>query len=257
VQSEKMAALGTLTAGVAHEINNPTNFVHVSTQNLTVDLERFQQFLFDLVGEEADEDILASFKQQFAPLFEHLNTIKNGTERITTIVKDLRAFTQLDSAERKTVKVTDLITSTVNLVRTQYQKTTEFELDFNAEPQLTCFPAQLNQVLMNLIVNACHAINERQQQTPGAGLVVISCQQHGEQIEIKIKDNGCGMSDETKTKLFEPFYTTKEVGEGTGLGLSIAFGIVEKHGGELTVESQLGQGAVFTLRLPIDGQAKC
>jgi signal transduction histidine kinase len=251
VQSEKMAALGTLTAGVAHEINNPTNFVHVSSQNLMVDLERFQQFLFDLVADEADDAILASFKQQFAPLYEHLATINNGTERIKTIVKDLRAFTQLDSADCKSVIVTDLIHSTVNLVRTQYQDITEFTLDFKSEPQLSCYPAQLNQVLMNLIVNACHAIAQRQQQSPDRGLIAISCEQLAQVIEIKITDNGCGMSDETKTKLFEPFYTTKDVGEGTGLGLSISFGIIEKHGGELMVESQLGQGAEFTLRLPV------
>ncbi|MFT4928443.1 MAG: signal transduction histidine kinase/ligand-binding sensor domain-containing protein [Phenylobacterium sp.] len=248
IQSEKMAALGTLTAGVAHEINNPTSFVHVSSQNLEVDLGRFQQFLFDLAG-DASEAMLDSFRAQFAPLYGHLSTIKNGTERIKIIVEDLHAFTQLDSAEQKTVVVTDLLQSTINLVQTQHLELTDFVTDFQATPALNCYPAQLNQVFMNLIVNACDAIREAAKTVKGE--IVIGCRVNGDAIEVSIKDNGCGMSEETKTKLFEPFYTTKEVGEGTGLGLSISFGIVQKHGAQLSVESQLGVGTTFLLRLPL------
>ncbi|NQZ05793.1 MAG: response regulator [Algicola sp.] len=250
IQSEKMAALGTLTAGVAHEINNPNNFVHVSSQNLAADLSKTQQFFIDLAGDEADEDILASFKQQFAPLDNHLDTIKDGSERIKLIVQDLRAFTQLDSAEQKTAKLTDLLQSTINLVSTQYQKITTFVTDFKDQPELYCFPAQLNQVFMNLIVNACYAIETAQQDTDNKGEIVIGCRLIDKEIEITIKDNGCGMNEETKTKLFEPFYTTKAVGDGTGLGLSISFGIVQKHGGEIWAESELGVGTTFFVRLP-------
>ena len=255
VQAEKMASLGTLTAGVAHEINNPTNFVHVSAQNLDVDLSRFEQFLFDLAGEDADQEVLDNFHQQFKPLHTHLSTIKSGTERIKLIVQDLRAFSQLDAAEKTTVKVTGLLQSTVNLVRTKHLEVAEFALDFIDNPILRCYPAQLNQVFMNLIVNACDAIESRQQQDDFSGLVSISCRlleaSNAPTVEITIKDNGSGMSDETKNKLFEPFYTTKEVGKGTGLGLSISYGIVQQHEGELTVESQLGVGTTFLLRLPV------
>lgn len=277
IQSEKMAALGTLTAGVAHEINNPTNFAHVSSQNLEADLGRFQHFLLELAGSDADKGILDSFDQHFKTLYAHLNIIQTGTERIKIIVEDLRAFTQLDSAEQQTVKITDLLHSTLNLVQTKYFKITDFVTDFTATPELNCLPAQLNQVFLNLIINACDAIKTRQQETEdkSKGEIVIGCRLYGGDgvvdgvvegvveevvegngdsiVEISIKDNGGGMTDETKTKLFEPFYTTKEVGQGTGLGLSIAFGIVQKHGGALEVESQLGVGSTFLVRLPVSG----
>ena len=259
VQAEKMASLGTLTAGVAHEINNPTNFVHVSTQNLEIGLQRFQQFLFDLVDDTASDEILDSFKQQFDPLYEHLTTIKNGTHRIKIIVQDLRAFTQLDSAEQQIVTITELLQSTVNLVKTRFMAVTEFVTEFEDTPKLDCYPAQLNQVFMNLIVNACDAIQTRQQSLSGdlplKGQIIIGCKVRqdtfGKTLEISIKDNGCGMTAKTKNKLFEPFYTTKEVGKGTGLGLSISWGIVQRHGGELSVESELGRGSIFSLRLPL------
>ncbi|NQZ12928.1 MAG: response regulator, partial [Algicola sp.] len=250
VQAEKMTSLGTLTAGVAHEINNPTNFVQVSSQNLQADLEQLQQFLIELAGDEADQDIVTLFREKFEPLYDHLKTIENGTERISTIVQDLRTFSQLDVAEQKTAKLTELLQSTINLVQTQFQQITVFVTEFTATPQLYCYPAQLNQVFMNLILNACDAIQSRQQTSPGPGQITIGCQQLADVIEIFVKDNGCGMTDETKTKLFEPFYTTKDVGKGTGLGLSISYGIVQQHGGELDVESLLGQGSTFWLRLP-------
>ncbi|MCJ8273006.1 MAG: GAF domain-containing sensor histidine kinase [Psychrosphaera sp.] len=254
LHSEKMASLGTLTAGVAHEINNPNNFVHISSYNLETDLTNFQQFLLELAGDDADEDILDRFEQQFEPLFEHLNTIKSGTKRIKIIVEDLRAFTQLDCAAQKTVTVTELLQSTLNLVQIQYQQVTEFITEFASNLELNCFPAQLNQVFMSLIVNACDAIKNRQQQTPGKGQIHIACQLHDEHIKISIKDNGCGMTAETQKHVFEPFYTTKDIGEGTGLGLSIAWGIVQQHGGELSVESQVGVGSTFLLRLPLSNE---
>ncbi|NQZ08207.1 MAG: DUF4154 domain-containing protein [Algicola sp.] len=253
VHAEKMASLGTLTAGVAHEINNPTNFVHVSTQNLMADLENFQQFLFKLAGEDAEQAILDSFNQRFKPMYQHLATIKDGTQRIQLIVKDLRAFTQLDAADHKTVVITECLQSTINLVKTKNNSVAKFSTEFVDAPKLLCYPAQLNQVFMNLIVNACDAIRAklRQQKDDTPGQVIGGCRVVDEHIEITVKDDGCGMNEQTKKKLFEPFYTTKDVGEGTGLGLSISYGIVQKHGGELSVESVLGEGSVFKLTLPI------
>ncbi|NQZ07802.1 MAG: response regulator [Algicola sp.] len=258
VQSEKMASLGTLTAGVAHEINNPTNFVHVSAQNLKVDLSRFQQFLSELAGDDAEEEILESFRQQFTPLYEHLDIIKSGTERIKIIVEDLRAFTQLDAADKKVVNITDCLQSTINLIQTKYLELTEFVTDFKPTPELLCYPAQLNQVFMNLIVNACDAIKNKQQETGDGhrGQITIGCQSIEDMIEITVKDNGCGMNEQTKTKLFEPFFTTKEIGKGTGLGLSISYGIIQKHQGELVVQSKLNVGTIFTLTVPVNGSSQ-
>ena len=255
VQSEKMASLGILTAGVAHEINNPTNFVHVSAQNLEVDLSRCQQFIVDLAGDDADSEVLASFDKQFRPLHQHLATIKDGTERIKIIVQDLRSFSQLDAADKKTVDIAALLQSTVHLIQTKYLEIADFDTAFESSPELLCYPAQLNQVFMNLIVNACDAIRDKQQQQEKnatdktRGKITIGCRLTADKVEISVKDNGCGMTEQTKNKLFEPFYTTKEVGEGTGLGLSISYGIVQQHQGELSVESELGVGSVIYLRL--------
>jgi two-component system NtrC family sensor kinase len=248
VHAEKMASLGTLTAGVAHEINNPTNFVHVSSQNLMVDLENLQQFIFDLAGADASEKMLTSFRDRFSPLFGHLDIITNGTERIKIIVADLYTFTQLGAADYKSVVITDCLQSILNLVKIKNQAVAQFACEFESTPQLLCYPAQLNQVFMNLIVNACEAITNNNQQSPG--LVTVSCKVVDKTIEITVKDDGCGMNEQTKNKLFDPFYTTKEVGQGTGLGLSISYGIVQQHNGELSVESQLGDGSVFRLVLP-------
>ncbi|MFT4928764.1 MAG: signal transduction histidine kinase [Phenylobacterium sp.] len=260
VMQEKMASLGTLTAGVAHEINNPTNFVHVSAQNLAVDLDNFELFLLELAGEDADEQIVNRLKRQFTPLHGHLDIITSGTERIKAIVQDLRMFTQLDNADQKVVNVCDLVQSTINLVQTKYLEVAEFVTDFNAHPELLCYPARLNQVFMNLIVNACDAISQKQQDssstTAQVGQITIGCQLldelGGQRVEISITDNGCGMSEETLTRIFEPFYTTKDVGAGTGLGLSISYGIIRQHMGVLSAESQPGVGSVFKLQLPMD-----
>jgi signal transduction histidine kinase/ligand-binding sensor domain-containing protein/DNA-binding response OmpR family regulator len=252
VQSEKMASLGTLTAGVAHEINNPTNFVHVSAQILEDALSNFQKFTTELVSDSADKEILESFHQHFAPMHEHIKTIREGSQRIKIIVQDLSAFTQLGVAEQKAVDIAHCLQTSINLIQPQYLAVAEFATEFRPTPEILCYPAQINQVFMNLIVNACDAIANKQKQTntEALGKITIGCQLLDNRVEITIKDNGCGMDEVTKSKLFEPFYTTKTVGEGTGLGLSISYGIVQKHGGELSVDSQLGVGTVFTLVLP-------
>ena len=256
VQAAKMASLGTLTAGVAHEINNPTNFVHVSAQNMEVDLSRFKDFLFELAGDDADQSILDSFVQQFKPLYGHMETIQKGTERIKLIVQDLKIFSQLDGAvaDKKVVDISDCLQSSINLVQSNYLKVAVFVTEFTDDVELDCYPAQLNQVFMSLMVNACDAIMVKQQQSgvKDLGRIVIGCRRLEDALEVTVEDNGCGMTEQTKNKLFEPFYTTKEVGSNTGVGLSISYGVVQKHGGELTVESTLNSGSVFTLRLPFN-----
>ncbi|MCJ8270119.1 MAG: ATP-binding protein, partial [Psychrosphaera sp.] len=217
--SEKLASMGNLMAGVAHEINNPANFVHICVQNLEIDLTKFQQYLFSLVDDEGDEDIADSFKQEFHPLFEHLKTIKDGTERIKTLVKDLKNSTRMNDGEKEQVCITDVLMTTINLVSTKYKDQVLIVIEFDVKPIISCYPSKINQVFMNLLVNACDAVED---QTDGS--IVVGCHLLGEkdnrQVEISFKDNGCGMTDETKLKLFEPFYTTKGIEKGTGLGLS-------------------------------------
>ena len=269
---EKLATLGIITAGVAHEVNNPNNFVNLSADMLGKELSTVQQYLLDLAGEDADPEIIKSFKQKFEPLFTYLDTIKDGSERIKIIVDGLRDYTQQSDGKLKQVNITDLISSTVRLVQSQYKKTIEFKLHFKQSPNVQCYPAKLNQIFMNLVVNACHAIEQHCEgcgvSTSGhcsddfIGSITIACEQidwesAGQAIpmvEITVTDTGCGMTEETKAKLFEPYYTTKGSDKGTGLGLSISADIVAEHHGQLLVESQLNQGTTFILRIPINFQ---
>jgi signal transduction histidine kinase len=243
---EKMAGLGTLTAGVAHEINNPTHFVHVAAQNQQVKLAEFEQFIDSIVKEGADPEIVQVFADHFATLAANLKIMLNGTERIKGIVKDLRSFTRLDEAEKKAVRLSGCLNSTLNLVRTSWLEKVEFVTEFINDPEIECWPALLNQVFMNLLVNGCQAIEE----TGGPGKLVLRLFQQGSELLVEIEDSGIGVPPEIQARIMEPFYTTKEVGKGTGLGLSIAFNIVEKHGGSLRVRSTPGHGSCFTIALP-------
>lgn len=253
VFQEKMASLGTLTAGIAHEINNPANFAHVGAHTLNLSLERFRAFLMELAGEEADAELIASLNARIDQLATQIETIIEGTTRIRNLVLDLRTFSRLDQAVKKEVLIADSLLSTVNLVRTQYLEVTEIRCDLTANPLLDCFPAELNQVFMNLIVNACQAIESRQRESEdkSRGLLSIRSRIEGPGLFIEFEDNGKGIPEDTINRIFEPFFTTKTVGEGMGMGLSISFGIVSKHKGKLTVSSVEGVGTCFTLMLPL------
>ncbi|NQZ08298.1 MAG: response regulator [Algicola sp.] len=255
ILSEKLASLGTLMAGVAHEIKNPCNFVHISVHNLETDLSECRQYIFDLAGKDAPADIIAGFNRQFRPLFKHIDIIKDGAGRINTIVKDLKSSSYMVEADKSTVCITDALLSTINLIKAKYKQSFEFKTDFKVTPLISCYPAKLNQVFMNLLINACDALCEKKAEKKAKnnsvqGKVVIGCQMVGDKVHITISDNVCCMTEEVKAKLFEPFFTTKGIDKGTGLGLSISYDIVLKHGGELSVESELGVGSVFRVSLP-------
>ena len=252
ILKEKMASLGTLTAGVAHEINNPVNFAHVGAENLSVDLLRFEAFLSELTCDEEDKEVLEAFAVQFAPLYDHISTIKTGTRRIKNIVQDLRAFTQLDNSAKRATDIVDCIQSTINLIKTQNVDVTKFITVMEPVDEIMSYPAQLNQVFMNIVVNSCDAIREkqRQQESSKLGHITIICRMQQDCIVITIQDNGCGMTEAVKNKIFEPFYTTKVVGKGTGLGMAISFGIIKDHNGSIEVNSTPDKGTLVTVRLP-------
>lgn len=254
VQSEKMAGLGTLVAGVAHEINNPINFVNSCSQSLEERAQELKAFINELMGEKPDQEIIQMFEEKFTPIFKNLSAILDGSQRIKTIVTELRTFSRLDEAEQKRVKVLEGLRSTINLIKTQYRDQVEFVYDFQADPELECWPAQLNQVFMNMIVNACQAIISKQKQTGDKipGKLTVITQVQDQSLAVRFQDTGCGIPKEIQSKLFEPFFTTKEVGEGTGMGLSISFGIVEKHRGKIMFESTVGEGTTFTILLPLN-----
>ena len=170
---------------------------------------------------------------------------------IKNIVEDLRTFARLDTARRSKIDITELITTTVHLVKTQYSSV-EIETMFNYAPLFNCFPSKLNQVFMNIIVNACQAILTKQEKTNvDNGKLIISSTQGGDELLIIFKDNGCGMDTETLQRVFEPFFTTKDVGSGTGLGMAISFGIIEEHGGHIEIESVVDEGTTITMAFNI------
>lgn len=261
VLQEKMAGLGTLTAGIAHEINNPTNFVHVAAQNLQVDIAKFKIFIAQLMQADEDPKILQAFEIQFAQLAEHVKTMLNGTNRIKNIVRDLRSFTRLGEAEKKQIHISECLHSTLNLVRTAWQNQVNFIINFDDDPEINCWPSLLNQVFMNLMVNGCQAIAEKQSKihkytTSEKKLnLFITLQRVNTNLLIHFEDEGVGMSEEAKIHAMEPFFTTKAVGNGTGLGLSIAYGIIEKHGGTLSFVSAVKVGSRFTVSLPIQTES--
>lgn len=254
VHSEKMAGLGTLVAGVAHEINNPTNFVSLGAASLEEDLREFKSVLFGMLGDDNDPEITEHFEDKFRRLHSALANINEGTVRITTIVRDLRTFSRLDEAERKTVPLAENIESTLRLVRSQYHGVVEFVTNYIDNPSVECLPAQLNQVFMNIIVNACQAVVAKLPQAEGLtkrGRVTITTQVEEDRVAIHIADDGIGMTEEVKQRIFEPFFTTKEVGDGTGMGMSIVYQIIEKHHGRIEIESEPGHGSIITVLLPV------
>jgi signal transduction histidine kinase/ligand-binding sensor domain-containing protein len=257
VQQEKMAGLGTLVAGVTHEINNPANFTHLGAQELAGELERFRRFLEDMAGDDAPPEVLADINARIDRLGARASTITEGTTRIRDLVKDLRTFSRLDEADRKIVRIGDSLQSTLNLVRTQYKKVAEIRCELSANPEMECWPAQLNQVFMNLVVNACQAIATRRRRNPLEdydGVLTIRDHIEDDYLVLEFEDNGCGIPKAALGHIFEPFFTTKGVGEGTGLGLSISYGIIEKHGGSIDVRSVEGEGTCFTVRLPLTNE---
>lgn len=251
IQSEKMASLGTLVAGVAHEINNPINYIYLSSKVLDMDLCSFKEELMELL-DDADDDVLNFFEQYFNKFSKSIINILDGSNQVTTIVNDLRLFSRLDEAVKKEIDVSEALETTIRLVKTKYTKQIKFIKNFQTHRKIECYPSQLNQVFLNIIVNACHAIVEKQNDLvcENNGLIVIRVFDNNKEIIIEFCDNGCGMTKDTISRIFEPFFTTKPMGQGTGLGMSISYGIIEKHNGSIDVESKVGEGSTITIHIP-------
>ena len=252
VQSEKMASLGVLTAGVAHEINNPTNFIHSGAQNLEKRFVQLKDFIFQLAEEDSQEEMQRVFEPKLNPIFQNLEAILNGSIRIQEIVKGLRTFSRLDEANLKKADIVEGIKSTLVLVRSKYRDQVEFICEFAPVPMIECWPAQLNQVFMNIMVNGCQAILANQNQKRMKGTLTIRVFSQNSSLVISFQDTGCGIPKDIQDKIFDPFFTTKTIGEGTGLGLHISSGIIANHQGKITVESKGEEGTTFTIILPLE-----
>ncbi len=265
VQSEKMSSLGQLVAGVAHEINNPVNFIygnlaHASeyVQDLIELVQLYQTEYPDPTAAIADQQEAIDLEFLIEDLPKSLTSMQVGADRIRQLVLSLRNFSRLDEAEMKPVNVHDGIDST--LVILQYRLKAkpehlaiELQRNYGQLPKIECYAAQLNQVFMNILSNAIDALEEEMNRNPSfRPLIKICTQLVGNWVEIIITDNGGGMPETVKARIFDPFFTTKAVGKGTGLGLSISYQIVvERHGGELQCESQPGEGTKFKIKIPV------
>jgi signal transduction histidine kinase len=263
VESEKMASLGQLTAGIAHEINNPINFVTSNVSPLRRDLDMIVALVDQLESITLLDISIEEKKKQIQALkdeidYDYLKTeidflikgIGDGASRTAEIVKGLRVFSRLDEDDLKKADINEGLDSTLVIVNHLLNNSVYVEKNYSGIPMIECFPGKLNQVFLNMMSNAIHAIHTRWQGLPG-GKLILGTWNDEDNVYVSIKDNGTGMDETTKRKLFEPFFTTKAVGEGTGLGMSIAYNTIRKHNGYIAITTALGEGTEFIITIPI------
>lgn len=258
IQSEKLASLGQLAAGVAHEINNPVGFISSNFSSLDNYFKQFQQILNAYIEAECSinspqtrqsleqlrTDLDLDFILTDGPLL--IKESKEGLERVSRIVKDLKDFSRVDSTQEwQWANLQQGIDSTLNIVATEVKYKADVIKKYTSLPEVECLPSQINQVIMNLIVNAAQSFGTER------GTITLSNGVDGQRVWIDVSDTGSGIAPENLKRIFDPFYTTKPVGQGTGLGLSLSYGIIKKHHGDIEVFSEIGKGTTFRVILPI------
>ena len=257
IQQEKMASVGQLAAGVAHEINNPMGYITSNMNVLWKYSEKLVQFIealeqaLEQCADQATKESLDGLKHQIKleyvmkDLWNLISESLEGSKRVSKIVNDLKSFSRAGGDEALPSDLNECIMSTINVVRNEIKYVAELDLRLGELPLVVCRSQQISQVVMNLLVNAAHAISDK-------GVITLATlyREPDNLVEISVSDTGCGIAPENLGKIFEPFFTTKEPGKGTGLGLAISYDIVRKHGGELLVSSAVGKGTTFTMRLP-------
>ena len=261
IQTEKMASIGQLAAGVAHEINNPMGFINSNLATLRKYVGRLSEFIEHLShsiecnsGDEKHRDAvekrrLLKIDHILTDSVQLIDESLEGANRVKHIVQDLKSFSRVDMAEKALVNLNQALETTINIAWNEIKYVATLNREFTDIPEIVCYPQQLNQVFLNLLVNAAHAMDG----VSDANIITVSTWSEGDDVCVAVKDTGKGIPEENLKRIFEPFFTTKETGKGTGLGLSISYDIIKKHGGDITAASQLGIGTTFTVRLPIDG----
>ncbi|MFH1965693.1 MAG: ATP-binding protein, partial [Acidobacteriota bacterium] len=254
VQSEKLASLGQLVAGIAHEIKNPLNFIYGNTGFLRDYINKLEKLvaLYEegkVLGDE-EQRTVDQFKEEigYSFIIKDLGTLvdnfEEGAERIHSIVGDLRTFSRTETGEFKEIDLHEAIDLALNLLHNELKGRIEIIKEYGSIPRVACQAGKINQVLVNLLINAGQAI-------PAEGEIILTTRKAGKYVEIIVEDNGKGMSPDQLEHIFEPFFTTKPVGAGTGLGLSISYAIIQDHKGSITVSSKPGEGTRFCVSLPI------
>ena len=263
VHSEKMTLLGVLTAGIAHEINNPVNFITSSLNGLELifqDIAEVMARYEQLDPKTADElQEIEQFKQEiefhevFSGVQDLLANISEGSNRTAEIVTALRTFSRLDEGEQKMADIHQNIDSTLLLLHRHYTDKVTIKKEYGNIPPILCYPGKLNQAFMNILTNAIDAINNRANDSGVAQITIKTSLEEKDGVSlvaVEITDTGIGISPENQTRVFEPFFTTKPVGSGVGLGLSISLSIIESHSGSIEVKSTVNQGSTFIIYLP-------
>lgn len=256
IQTEKMASVGQLTAGIAHELNNPLGYISGNLQILDQyfqDICKLLALYDDSTVSKHNSERIEKFKEKiyYKEMLENIGSVisdcADGTDRVSELVENLRVFSKLDQPEFTKTDINRDIHSTVKLLSRFFEKdNVKIGLDYGDIPKIDAYPAHLNQVWMNLLLNAGQAVQEK------GGEVLITTSISDDFVIVKISDTGKGIAPENLHRIFEPFFTTKPIGEGTGLGLSTAYGIVEEHCGTIGVTSGFGKETVFTVRLPLE-----
>jgi signal transduction histidine kinase len=250
MQAEKLASLGEMAAGVAHEINNPVGYVSSNLTTLQKYLTVYEEVLD---APQTDEAAMAALKKKVNFAFIRndvrnlVNETQEGVERVKTIIKDLKDYARTNtSASYLPSDIHVGLKSTLNIANNQIKNRATIQLDLGNLPLVECAPSQINQVLLNLIVNAAQSIPDEKE-----GVITVRTSTDDISVFIEVEDNGQGMSDDVLQKVFDPFFTTKDPGKGTGLGLSVSQKIIQDHAGSLTVVSSVGVGSIFKISLPI------
>jgi signal transduction histidine kinase len=241
MQSEKLKSLGQLVAGVAHELNNPIGFVHANLQLL----DEYIRKLVEAHEAAAGGGNGADTERIQEAITKLLARSREGTERVKQIVMDLRTFSRTDQADLQSADLHEEIDRTVALMEPRLKNRIQVERDYGDLPSVHCYPGQLNQVFLNLLMNACDALEN-------GGTIKIRTRPTAGGVVLEFEDDGPGIPPEVQSRIFDPFFTTKPVGVGTGLGLSLSHGIIERHGGHFSVRSSPGEGACFEIELPLE-----
>jgi signal transduction histidine kinase len=266
-QAQKLEAVGRLAAGIAHEINTPIQFVGDSLEflrsasgDLFALVERYraaQRAIFDeLPGHPAAREVAAAEEElDYAYIAAHLPSAftrsAEGLERLAGIVRSMKDFAHPDQKEMQPMDLNRAIEATITIARSEYKRVADVETELEVLPTITGHAGELNQVLLNLLVNASHAIGDKAGDAARRGLITVRSFYEAGEVRISVSDTGCGIPPEIRHRIFEPFFTTKEVGRGTGQGLAIAHSIVTRHGGSISSESEVGIGTTFTIVLPL------
>ncbi len=272
-QAQKLESVGQLAAGIAHEINTPTQYVGDNTRflrdafgSVNTALDQYAKLLQAAKDGTVDEQLVAeveaTLKQEDVEYLteeipQAIDQSLDGVDRVAKIVRAMKEFSHPGGEEKNLVDLREALETTIAVSRNEWKFVAEIVTEFDAElPEVSCLPAELNQVFLNLIVNAAHAIGDALgDDGTEKGTITVGTRRDGEWAEIFLRDTGTGVPEDVRARIFDPFFTTKEVGKGTGQGLAIARSVVvDKHGGTIECETEQGKGTTFIVRLPIDGQ---